>query len=165
MWFKLLTLAFGVALLGKATMALAFHQRFYAARQLQYSSALLPAKLLVGPILAIALACTAWYATLFQYRPWGWVITSFLTLLAAMSVDHLWRWRSNSTSDRTSQWTSWLHALHVTLMVGAITSAIVQLRIVMLDPRVANSTKAGRHDSIIGVREPSSSSATVSQHS
>ena len=93
MWFKLLAIVLGMALIGKAAIALAFHQKFYAARQRQYASALLPAKLLVGPILAIALACTAWYATLFQYRPWGWVITLFVTLLAAMSVEHLWRWR------------------------------------------------------------------------
>ena len=72
---------------------MAFHQKFSANRQRQYASASRPAKLFFGPILAVALACTAWYATLFQYRPWGWVITLFLTLLAVMSVEHLWRWR------------------------------------------------------------------------
>ena len=93
MWFKILGLVIAVALLGKATVALVAARRFYALRQRQYASASLPRKLVVAPALVIALTLVAWYATFFHYRPWGWVITGFLTLLSCMAVDHLLRWR------------------------------------------------------------------------
>lgn len=93
MWFKVLGLAIAVALLVKAMVALATTRRFYALRQRQYASASVPRKLMVAPALVIALTLVAWYATFFHYRPWGWVVTGFLTLLSCMAVDHLLRWQ------------------------------------------------------------------------
>ena len=31
-------------------------------------------------------------ATIFQYRPWGWVVTGSLTALSCLSLDHVFRW-------------------------------------------------------------------------
>ena len=92
MWFQVLSLVIAVALLGKATIALTARRRFYAIRQRQYAAESLPTKLLVAPAVVVALTLVAWYATIFHYQPWGWVVTGFLTALSCMSVDHVFRW-------------------------------------------------------------------------
>ena len=94
-WFKVLSLLIAVALLGKAAVALAARGRFYAARQRQYSTENLPPKLLIAPVLVLTLTVVAAYAALFHYRPWGWIVVGFLTLLSAMAIDHVLRWRSH----------------------------------------------------------------------
>ena len=95
MWFRTLSLVIAAALLGKAAIALAIPRRFYAVRERQYSSESLPTKLLVAPVLVVALTLTAWYATLFHYQPWGWVVTGSLTALSCLGVDHVFRWQSH----------------------------------------------------------------------
>jgi hypothetical protein len=93
--FKVLSLLIAVALLGKAIIALLWPRRFYAVRQRHYASETLPAKLLVAPVLVLAVTGVTWYATLFHYRPWGWVVTGFLTLISCLSLDHVFRWQKH----------------------------------------------------------------------
>ena len=93
MWFQFLSLLIATALIGKASIALATRQRFYAVRSRQYVSESLPLKLLVGPIVVGALTLVAWYATIFHYRPAAWVVTGFLTALSCMAFDHVFRWK------------------------------------------------------------------------
>lgn len=95
MWFRTLSLVIAVALLGKAVIALAIPRRFYAARERQYDSETLPPKLVVAPVIVVALTLTAWYANIFHYQPWGWVVTGSLTALACLAVDHVFRWPSH----------------------------------------------------------------------
>jgi hypothetical protein len=95
MWFQFLSLLIATALIGKASIALATRQRFYAVRSRQYASESLPFKLLVGPIVVGALTLVAWYATFFHYRPAAWVVTGFLTALSCMAFDHVFRWKSH----------------------------------------------------------------------
>jgi hypothetical protein len=95
MWFRVLSLVIAVALLGKATIALAAPRRFYVERQRQYASESIPPKLWVAPVVIIALTLAAWYATIFHYRPWGWIVTGFLTALACLALDHALRWQSH----------------------------------------------------------------------
>ena len=92
MWFKVLGLVIAAALIAKAGVALLLGRRFYALRQRHYASPKLPGKLLVAPAVVVALTLLAWYATFAHYRPWGWVVTASLSLLACMAVDHLLRW-------------------------------------------------------------------------
>ena len=92
MWFRVLGLVLAAALILKASVALAAPRRFYAARQSQYASASSPRKLMVAPALLFVAMLSAWYATIYHYRPWGWVVTGFLTLLSAGSLHHLARW-------------------------------------------------------------------------
>jgi hypothetical protein len=92
MWFRILSLVIAAALLGKAAIALAAPRQFYAVRQRQYASESLPPKLLIAPVVVVAVTLVAWYATLFHYQPWGWVVTSSLTALSCMAVDHVFRW-------------------------------------------------------------------------
>ena len=93
MWFQFLSLLIATALIGKASIALATRQRFYAVRSRQYVSESLPLKLLVGPIVVGALTLVAWYATIFHYQPAAWVVTGFLTALSLMAFDHVFRWK------------------------------------------------------------------------
>ena len=93
MWFQFLSVLIATAQIGKASIALATRQRFYAVRSRQYVSESLPLKLLVGPIVVGALTLVAWYATIFHYRPAAWVVTGFLTALSCMAFDHVFRWK------------------------------------------------------------------------
>ena len=92
MWFRVLSLVIAVALLSKAATALAARRRFYAERQRQYASDSHPPNLLVAPIVILAVTSAAWYAAIFHYQPWGWVVTGSLTALSWLSLDHVFRW-------------------------------------------------------------------------
>jgi hypothetical protein len=93
MWFRVLSILIGVALLLKATIALAAGRRFYGARSRQYESATAPRKVVIASALVIAVTATAWYAVIFHYRPWGWVVAGFLTALACGSLNQVLRWQ------------------------------------------------------------------------
>lgn len=93
MWFQFLSLLIATALIGKASIALATRQKFYASRSRQYDSDSLSLKLLVAPTIVGALAVIAWYATIFHYQPAAWVVTGFLTALSFMAFDHVFRWK------------------------------------------------------------------------
>jgi len=97
-WFRILSLVIATALVAKAAIALSMPGRFYAERQRQYASESPPARLLVPPIVIFALALTAWYATVFHYRPWGWIVTASLTALALGSAHTLLRWQTHRQS-------------------------------------------------------------------
>jgi len=127
MCFKVLGLVIAVALFVKAIIALAVPRRFYAVRRRHYASDSVPHKLLVAPVLVIALTLAAWYAAFFHYRPWGWVVTGFLTLLACMAVDHVLRWQRHReamlkvlTSSKVWQIDCLLMALGVVLAALAL---------------------------------------------
>ena len=92
MWFQVLSLVIAIALLSKATVALASPRRFYAARQQQYASETLPSKLLIPPALVLALTLVAWYATIFHYQPWGWLVTGLLSVISCLSLHHVFHW-------------------------------------------------------------------------
>jgi hypothetical protein len=93
--FRVLALLIGGALLTKGIVALTAPARFYDARRRQYDSESLPPKLWIAPALVAALALAAWYATVFHYRRWGWIVTGFLTALACMAADHVFRWEQH----------------------------------------------------------------------
>ena len=95
MWFRILSLIIATALLGKAAIALSMPARFYAERQRQYASLSPPTKVLVPPVVIVGLALVAWYATIFHYKPWGWIVTASLTALACVSVYQLSRWATH----------------------------------------------------------------------
>lgn len=43
-------------------------------------------------MVVVALTVVAWYATLWHYQPWGWLVTGSLTALSCLAVDHVLRW-------------------------------------------------------------------------
>lgn len=83
------------ALIGKATVALAAPQQFYATRRGQYNTQHLPRKLLAGPVFIGLLASISWYATIYHYRSAGWLVTVFLTVVLCIAFDHLFRWNKH----------------------------------------------------------------------
>ena len=95
MTFRTLSLVIAAALLGKAAVALAIPRRFYAVRERQYDSESLPPKLLIAPLIVVALTLAAWHATIFAYQPWSWVVTGFLTTVTCVGLDHVFRWESH----------------------------------------------------------------------
>ncbi len=92
MWFPILSFVIAVALLVKAAVALTASRRFYSRRQQQYASETLPSRLLIPPVLVLALTLAAWFATLLHYRPWGWLVTGFLSVLSCMALHHVFHW-------------------------------------------------------------------------
>ena len=95
MWFRVLSLVIAAALLGKAVIALVMRERFYAERGRQYATASPPGKVRIASTVVVGFAVLAWYATLFHYQPWGWIVTTLLTLLAVMSVRQFTRWETH----------------------------------------------------------------------
>lgn len=93
MWFQALSFVIAAALLVKATVALIIPGRFYATRRRQYDSTSMPPELLVPPLIIFSVTSVAWYATVFHYRPWGWIVTGAVTLLCSLSLHNLLRWR------------------------------------------------------------------------
>jgi hypothetical protein len=94
-WFKFLSTLIAAMLLVKAAFALAARQRFYAVRQRQYAAEVMPVKLLFAPVFVLVLTAAAAYATVFHYRPGGWVVLAFLVLLSVLAFDHALRWQAH----------------------------------------------------------------------
>ncbi len=92
MSFRILSAVVGLALVVKSIAALMNPDRFYASRQRQYASSAMPRALLAGPAAVALMAAGAWYATIYHYVPWSWIVTGFVTGLLVMSLDHLCRW-------------------------------------------------------------------------
>ena len=95
MFFRGLVLTMAGMLLAKAMIALIIPEHFYAERQRQYASPSRPAEVFIGPAVIICLAATAWYATIFHYEPWGWVVTACLTASAAAIGYRLLHWEGH----------------------------------------------------------------------
>ena len=128
MSFRTLSFVIAAALLCKAVTALAIPRRFYAVRERQYASESLPPKLWFGPVVVIALTLAAWYATIFHYQPWGWVVTGLLTALSCLAVDHVFRWESHRTrmlKAVRSPSVKWLDYLLLVIGVGFVGLALM----------------------------------------
>lgn len=93
--FQLIGLIIALIALTKAVSALLLPARFYGWRSRQYDSATIPRIVLVLPGLFVLLAAAAWYATLFAYQPYGWIVTGFTTLIAILGSRNLSRWSSH----------------------------------------------------------------------
>ncbi len=95
MWFRSLSLILATVCVSKAAVALIRPAAFYGWRQGQYGSGRPPGVVLVAPVATLLLAGTAWYATLYHYQRGGWIVTSFLTLVAALGAANLVRWSAH----------------------------------------------------------------------
>ena len=93
--FQIISLFVAVPALLKGTTGLLLPSRFYGWRQQQYASTSIPRVVLIMPSLFVLLAGVSWYATFFDYRPWGWVTTGFTTFIASLGVLNLGRWSTH----------------------------------------------------------------------
>ncbi|MSU69382.1 MAG: hypothetical protein EXS39_01095 [Opitutaceae bacterium] len=92
MWFKVLTFLLAVPALAKGLVGLVAPVPFYAWRQTHYSAPRIPGLVLIAPGLLVAVTVAAWYATLFHYVPWGWIITGLSTGTMLLAAVNLWHW-------------------------------------------------------------------------
>ena len=92
MWFKVLSLILAFLCLTKGTVALIIPARFYQRRRQQYSSEQIPRVLRVIPFVVLTFLSLCWYANLFHYVRWGWVVTAFVTTVAAFSLENTLQW-------------------------------------------------------------------------
>ena len=90
--FKIISLFIGTIALLKAIAGLLLPSFFYSWRKEQYASISIPPIVLVMPVLFALLAFASWYAALFHYQPWGWVVTGFTTLISILGLLNLSRW-------------------------------------------------------------------------
>lgn len=93
--FQIISLLIAGICLTKAVIALLKGDQFYGWRQQQYAATTVPQTLWVVPTLIVFLAIAAWYATLFHYQAWGWIVTAFTTLIAALGLLNLSRWSTH----------------------------------------------------------------------
>jgi hypothetical protein len=93
--FQIISLFIAVLALLKGATGLLLPDRFYGWRRQQYASTSIPRVVLIVPSLFVLLAGVSWYATLFNYQPWGWVTTGFTTLIASVGVLNLGRWSTH----------------------------------------------------------------------
>lgn len=93
--FQIISLFIAAICLSKAIIALIKADQFYGWRQQQYASNTIPGVVWVVPMLTLFLAIAAWYATLFHYQAWGWIVTAFITLIAALGLLNLRRWSTH----------------------------------------------------------------------
>lgn len=93
--FQIISSIIALIALAKAVSALVVPSRFYGWRSQQYNSEAIPRLVLVLPALFLLLAVGAWYATLFAYQPYGWIVTAFTTLIAFLGTRNLSRWSTH----------------------------------------------------------------------
>ena len=92
MWFKVLSLILAFLCLAKGIVALIIPTRFYQRRRQQYSSEQMPGVLRVIPFVVLTFLSLCWYATLFHYVRWCWVVTAFVTIVAVLSLENSFHW-------------------------------------------------------------------------
>jgi len=83
----------GVSCLLKGIVGLTFSDYFYQWRRAHYTSAQTPSALFAAPSVVAAVVAVTWYATLFHYSPWGWIVTAFVTATALLGTANLVRWK------------------------------------------------------------------------
>jgi hypothetical protein len=93
--FQIISLLIAIPALLKAITGLLLPNHFYGWRRQQYASTSIPRVVLVMPTLFVLLAGASWYATLFRYQPWGWIVTGFTTLIASLGMLNLSRWSTH----------------------------------------------------------------------
>jgi hypothetical protein len=93
MSFQLIGLLVAGVCITKAVAGLTAPGRFYAIRRRQYASEQRPRSIYVAPLATLALALAAWYELVTAGSSLlGWLITGFLTFVAAVGSVNLLRW-------------------------------------------------------------------------
>lgn len=100
--YQAISLILAAICLLKAGTALLRPAQFYGWRTGQYASTRVPTVVLIVPTLVVGLALTAWYATLFHYQAWGWIVTAFTTIIALLAIANLSRWSAHRETTRNA---------------------------------------------------------------
>jgi hypothetical protein len=129
-WFEVLSLILAAVYLMDAAIALARHERKWAWVRRHYAEESMSPTLVPLVVLALVVIAVAWYATLFHYVAYGWIVTSFLTLGLLKVLAMLCCWEKTSgrilrmvDSARRGLWL--LDALSLIVGVGFLLLAIL----------------------------------------
>lgn len=96
MLFKIISFVLACACILKAIIGLAFHKKFYLWDRKQYASQKLPKDIFIFILYGIGMFFITWYATIFHYERYGWIITLVVTLSSVKLFSILFNWRKTS---------------------------------------------------------------------
>ncbi len=80
MWFKIISFILAGACFLKAFIGFVFHNKFYKWDREQYASKQWPKSFFIFVTYGLVMFLLIWYATIFHYVKFGWILTSIVTL-------------------------------------------------------------------------------------
>jgi len=98
MWFKWICFVLAIACIIKAFIGLLFHEKFYAWDRDQYASKRWPASFIIFLPYGILIFLVTWYATIFQYTKYGWILTLVVTISSIKLFAILFNWEKTSAT-------------------------------------------------------------------
>jgi hypothetical protein len=98
MWFKLISLVISFVCIFKAIIGLLFHKKFYVWDRKQYASKSLPLSLLIFIPYGVGIVVTTWYATIFHYVDYGWIVTLIVSIASVKLFAILFKWKISSSA-------------------------------------------------------------------
>ena len=96
MWFKLISFVLGGACILKALIGLFFHKKFYSWDRRQYAAQKFPKRLYIFILYGIVMVFTTWYATIFHYVEYGYILTIIVTISSIKLFSILFNWKNTS---------------------------------------------------------------------
>lgn len=96
MWFRLISFVLAAACILKALIGLFFHKKFYSWDRKQYAAKKFPKRLFIFILYGIGIVLTTWYATIFHYVKYGYILTIIVTLSSIKLFSILFDWENTS---------------------------------------------------------------------
>jgi hypothetical protein len=96
MLFKLICFILATTAMIKGLVGIFAHNKLYGWAEKHYAKPgkSITVKIFVG--YAVLILLLTWYATLFQYQSYGWIVTVFITLMSIKTVGLLFNWEKTS---------------------------------------------------------------------
>ena len=120
MWFRIISLILATVCLIEGIAGLVFREQFHGWLRRQCSAARPSGTLRVILVYLTTLVVATWYATIFHYRPYGWVLTLVMTLSGIEILLVLYRWRAVGEAVvgfllETRQHVGWVYGVAIAL--------------------------------------------------
>lgn len=96
MWFEVLAWILAIACFVKAFVGFVFHDAFYDWDRRQYASKGWPVSFTFFLPYGIGMVIAVWYATIFHYVQYGWILTTLVTIASVKLVNILLNWKKTS---------------------------------------------------------------------
>lgn len=96
MLFKIICYILATTALIKGLVGIFAHDKLYGWAEKHYAQTEKSITLKVLVAYAVIILFLTWYATLFQYTQYGWIITTFITLMSIKTVGLLFNWKAAS---------------------------------------------------------------------
>lgn len=96
MLFKIICYILATTALIKGLVGIFAHDKLYGWAEKHYAQTEKSITVKVLVAYAVIILFLTWYATLFQYTQYGWIITTFITLMSIKTVGLLFNWKAAS---------------------------------------------------------------------